>query len=117
MIGPTRSKIISQHNNNYTSHNPTPCSDIGDISDVGKEEGSEEGRDSPTIKQTQNIHKNISKTEKVKKNEYYNAHKNMHTMYSEQPVKDMYDLINDDTIDLQQCTSICDSSSYIYSDA
>ena len=67
MIGPTRSKIISQNNNSYTSHNPTPCSDIGDISDVGKEEGSEEGRDSPTIKQTQNIHKNISKTEKVKK--------------------------------------------------
>ena len=58
MVRPTRGEIIPRKNNNYTSHNPTLCSDIGNISKVGKEEGPAEERESPNIK------KNKKTTEK-----------------------------------------------------
>ena len=64
MIRPTRGEIIPRKNNNRTSHNPTLCSDIGDISKVGKGEGPAEGRESPNIKKTT---EKIQKTEKSKK--------------------------------------------------
>ena len=112
MIRPTRGEIIPRN----TSHNPTLCSDIGNISKVGKEEGPAEGRESPNIKKNQKTDTKTSKTEKLKKSEYYKAHKAMHAMYSDSAASDIYDLIGDDAIDLNQFACMCDQYCHFYSD-
>ena len=114
MVRPTSGKIIPCENSDHNSHNPALCSDIGDISEVGEEEGLEGGRQSPSIKKNEKT--KSSKTENPRKIEYYNAHKSMHSMYSDSAVKDIYDFISDDTIDLNQFACMCDSSSMFHSE-
>ena len=57
-----------------------------------------------------------SKSEKDKKSEYYKAHKSMHSMYADSAVKDIYDVISDDTIDLNRFACMCDSFGLFYSE-
>ena len=83
---------------------------------MGDEKGPAEGQESPAIKENQNEKAKTQKTKKSKKLDYYKAHKLMHAMYSENTVNDIYDLINDDSIDLDQFACVCDPTSYFYSD-
>ena len=83
---------------------------------MGEEEGPAEGQESPTIKENQTQKAKTEKTEKVKKLDYYKAHKLMHAMYSENDANDIYDLINDDAIDLDQFACVCDPHCHFYSD-
>jgi len=83
---------------------------------VGEEEGPAEGRESPAIKESQSEKEKTEKTEKIKKLDYYEAHKLMHAMYSENAVNDIYDFISDDAIDLDQFACVCDPCHSFYSD-
>ena len=40
----------------------------------------------------------------------------MHSMYADSAVKDIYDVISDDTIDLNRFACMCDSFSLFYSE-
>ena len=83
---------------------------------MGEEEGPAEGRESPDIKENQSEKTKTEKTEKIKKLDYYKAHKNMHSMYADTTVKDIYDVISDDTIDLNRFACMCDSFGLFYSE-
>ena len=83
---------------------------------MGEEEGPAEGQESPDNKKNQKGKAKTPKTVKMKKLDYYKAHKLMHAMYSENPGKDLYDLINDDAIELDQFACACDPYSHFYSD-
>ena len=82
---------------------------------MGEEEGPAEGQESPAIKESQSEKAKTEKTEKIKKLDYYKAHKLMHAMYSENAANDIYDLINDDAIDLDQFACVCDPHCHFYS--
>ena len=83
---------------------------------MGEEKGSAEGQESPAIKKNQKEKPKTEKTEKTKKLDYYKAHKDMHSMYEDTTVKDIYDVISDDTIDLNRFACMCDSFGLFYSE-
>ena len=83
---------------------------------MDEEKGSAEGQVSPAIKKNQRKSTKTEKTEKTKKLDYYKAHKDMHSMYEDTTVKDIYDVISDDTIDLNRFACMCDSFGLFYSE-